>query len=89
MFPQISAKIQANIDKLVQKTFRDLHGAVSKVLELIFSDVEMALASNSQVLNSARGHINPEEEKRKEGLVAVIKELNASHGELLATISNL
>jgi hypothetical protein len=43
LFPHISAKIQASIDKLVKKTFRDLHEEVKAVLDLIVSDVETAL----------------------------------------------
>jgi hypothetical protein len=43
LFPHISAKIQASIDKLVKKTFRDLHEEVNAVLDLIVSDVETAL----------------------------------------------
>jgi hypothetical protein len=65
LFPHISVKIQASIDQLVRKTFRDLRHAANIVLDLIVSDIEMALASNPQCADSARNQEDPEEERRK------------------------
>jgi uncharacterized protein YceH (UPF0502 family) len=89
LFPHISAKIQASIDQLVRKTFRDLGDAVDAVLDLIVSDVEMALASTPQGVDSARNQEDPEEERRKEELMAKVRELKGKHEELLASISNI
>ena len=89
MFPHISAKIQASIDQLVRKTFRDLRNAVNAVIELIASDVEMALASRPQRVDGARNQEDPEEERRKGELMAEIKKLKTKHEELLASISNI
>jgi hypothetical protein len=89
LFPQISAKIQASIDQLVRKIFRDLRNAVNAVIELIASDVEMALASNPQRADGARNQEDPEEERRKGELMAEIRELKKKHEDLLASISNM
>jgi hypothetical protein len=89
LFPHISAKIQASIDQLVRKTFRDLRDAVNAVLDLVVSDVEMALASYPQRVDSARNQEDPEEERRKGELMAKIRELKGKHEELLASISNI
>jgi hypothetical protein len=89
LFPQISVKIQASIDRLVRKTFRDLRHAANAVLDLIVSDVEMALVSNPQRVDSARNQEDPEEERRKGELIAEIMELKGKHEELLASISNI
>ena len=89
MFPHISANIQASIDQLVQKSFRDLHDAVKAVLDLIISDVEMALTSKPQPADSVTNQQDPEEERRKEELMAEIGELKGKHEELLASISDI
>jgi hypothetical protein len=89
LFPHISAKIQASIDQLVKKTFRDLHDAVNAVLDLIVNDVEMALTSNPRSVDSARNQEDPEEERRKEELMAEIRELKGEHEKLLASISDI
>ncbi|KAH8744019.1 hypothetical protein F5882DRAFT_455086 [Hyaloscypha sp. PMI_1271] len=89
LFPHISAKIQAGIDQLVRKIFRDLRNAVNAVIELIASDVEMALASNPQRMGGARNQEDPEEERRKGELMAEIRELKKKHEELLASISKM
>jgi hypothetical protein len=89
LFPHISAKIQASIDQLVRKTFRDLRVAVNAVLDLIVSDIEMALASSPQRVDSARNQEDPEEERRKGELMVKIRELKGNHEELLASISNI
>ena len=89
LFPHISAKIQASIDQLVQKIFRDLHDAVNAVLDLIVSDVEMALTSNPQGMDSTRNHEDPEEQRRKDDLMAEIRELKGEHEKLLASISDI
>jgi uncharacterized protein with gpF-like domain len=89
LFPHISAKIQASIDQLVRKIFRDLRNAVNAVIKLIASDIEMALASNPQRVDGARNQENNEEERRKGELMAEIRELKKNHEELLASISNL
>ena len=88
MFPHISAKIQEGIDRLVRKTFRDVRNAVHAVLELIVSDVNMALASNPPRVDSPTQE-DHEEERRKEELMAEIRELKGKHEELLASISNI
>ncbi|KAE8450711.1 hypothetical protein EG329_006056 [Mollisiaceae sp. DMI_Dod_QoI] len=89
LFPHISAKIQANIDQLVQKTFRNLHDAVNAVLDLIVSDIEIALVSRPQGVDDARNQESPEEERRKGELMVEIRELKGKHEELLASISNM
>ncbi|KAH6700598.1 hypothetical protein BKA61DRAFT_705543 [Leptodontidium sp. MPI-SDFR-AT-0119] len=89
LFPHISAKIQANIDRLVQETFRDLYDAVNIVLGLIVSDVEMVLASKPQRVDDTRNQENLEEERRKEELKAETRVLNEKHEELLASISHI
>lgn len=89
LFPHISAKIQASIDDLVRKTFRRLKNEVDAVLDLIVSDVEMALASNLQRLGSARNQDDLEEQKGKEELMAEIRELKEEHEKLLASISDI
>lgn len=89
LFPQISAKIQETIDKLVKKTFHDLRHTVKAVLALIASDVEMALASRSQRVDSTRNQADPQEERRKADLMADIRELDERHKELLASISGI
>jgi len=89
LFPHISAKIQASIDQLVRKIFRDLRNAVNAVIEPIASDVEMALASNPRRVGGARNQEDPEEERRKGELMAEIRELKKKHEELLASISNM
>ncbi|KAE9366257.1 hypothetical protein N431DRAFT_419424 [Stipitochalara longipes BDJ] len=91
LFPHISAKIQASIDKLVRKTFGDLKDAVDAILNLIVNDVEMALTSNPQRVDSdsARNQEDPEEQRRKEALMAEIKELKGEHEKLLASISDI
>jgi uncharacterized protein with von Willebrand factor type A (vWA) domain len=89
LFPHISARIQASIDQLVRKIFRNLHDAVNAVLDLIISDVEMALTSNPQRMDSARNQEDPQEEKRKEELMAEIRELKGEHEKLLASISDI
>jgi len=89
LFPHISAKIQESIDQLVRKTFRDLLGALNAVLDLIVSDVEMALASNPQHMDSARNQEDPQEQRRKEDLMAEIRELKGEHEKLLASISEI
>ena len=62
---------------------------MNAVLDLIVSDVEMALASNPQRADSARNQEDPEEERQKGELMAKIKELKGRHEELLASISNI
>ncbi|KAN0095627.1 hypothetical protein V8E51_016338 [Hyaloscypha variabilis] len=89
LFPHISARIQASIDQLVRKIFRDLHGAVNAVLDLIVSDVEMALTSNPQRMDSANNQADPQEQRRKEELMAEIRELKGEHEKLLASISDI
>jgi hypothetical protein len=89
LFPNISAKIQASIDNLVRKTFYRLKNEVDAVLDLIVSDVEMALTSNPQHVDSARNQEDPEEERRKEELMAEIKELKGEHEKLLDSISDI
>jgi hypothetical protein len=90
LFPHISAKIQASIEKLIQKTFHDLHDAVNAVLNLIVSDVEMALASKSQHADDDAGNVEHlEEETRKAELMDEIKELKAMHEDLLDSISDM
>ena len=87
LFPQISAKIQDNMDELAQKTFRDLHDAVDGVLALVVSDVEMALGSKERE-DGAVVREDPEEERRKGELMVKIRELKREHEELIASISN-
>ena len=89
LFPHISVKIQASIDQLVQKHFRDLLDAVNAVLNLVISDVEMALTSKPQRMNSARNQQDPGEERRKKELMVEIRELKGKHEKLLASISNI
>lgn len=89
LFPHISTKIQANINRLVQETFRDLYDAVNIVLGLIVSDVEMVLASKPQRVDDTRNQENLEEERRKEELKAETRVLNEKHEELLASISHI
>jgi hypothetical protein len=89
LFPHISARIQASIDQLVRKIFRNLHDAVNAVLDLIISDVEMALTSNPQRIDSARNQEDPQEQRRKEELMAEIRELKGEHEKLLASISGI
>jgi hypothetical protein len=89
LFPHISARIQASIDQLVRKIFRNLHDAVNAVLDLIISDVEMALTSNPQYIDSARNQEDPQEQRRKEELMAEIRELKGEHEKLLASISDI
>jgi len=86
LFPHISTKIQANIDKLVRKTFRDLHGAVDAVLKLIASDVELALASKPQFVDVTKDQEHQMEEEQKEKLLSEIKDLNVKHEDLLVSI---
>jgi hypothetical protein len=62
---------------------------VNAVLDLIVSDVEMALASNPQRVDSARDQEDPEEDRRKGELMVKIRELKGRHEELLASISNI
>ena len=59
------------------------------VLDLIFSDVEMALASNPQRLGSARNQEDLEEQRGKGELMVEIKELKEEHERLLASISDI
>ena len=89
LFPHISARIQASIDQLVRKIFRNLHDAVNTVLDLIISDVEMALTSNPQRIDSAGNQEDPQEQRRKEELMAEIRELKGEHEKLLASISDI
>ncbi|KAH6678502.1 hypothetical protein B0J14DRAFT_582898 [Halenospora varia] len=89
LFPQISAKIQANVDELVKKTFCDLRHEVDAVLDLIVSDVKMALASKPQVVVDARNQEHQEEERRRGELLAEIRKLKGKHEEILASISNI
>lgn len=62
---------------------------MNTVLDLIVSDVEMALASKPQRVDDAREQDNHEEEMLKKELMTEIKELNRKHEELLASISNI
>ena len=62
---------------------------VNAVLDLIISDVEMALTSKPQCADSARNQQDPEEERRKEELMAEIRELKGKHENLLASISHI
>jgi len=74
---------------MVQKTFRALHDAANAVLDLIVRDVEMALTSNPQRVDSTRNLDDPEEQRRKEELIAEIRELKGEHEKLLASISGI
>jgi hypothetical protein len=89
LFPHISAKVQGNIDQQVQKTFSGLHNVVNAVLDLVVSDVEMALASNPRLVDDDRNQEDPEVERRKGELMAEIRELKEKHVELLTSIANI
>lgn len=89
LFPNISAKIQASMDRLVRKSFGDLYDAVNTVLDLIGTDVEMALAFDPQSLGNAGNQQDPEEERQKTKLLAEIVEFKRKHAELLAAISDI
>lgn len=59
------------------------------VLDLIVSDVKMALASKPQVVVDARNQEHQEEERRRGELLAEIRKLKGKHEEILASISNI
>ncbi|KAH8812284.1 hypothetical protein F5884DRAFT_784973 [Xylogone sp. PMI_703] len=89
LFPNISVQIREGIDQLVQKTFADLRDAVNAVLDLIVSDIDMALTSKSQRADNAKNQKDLEEERQKEELIVEIKKLKEEHERLLTVITDI
>jgi hypothetical protein len=89
LFPLISARIQAAVEGLVKKTFRDLHNVADVVLALIVNDVEMALASGAQAEGEHGLLDSPEIHKLREELIAEIKDMKGQHEDLVTTISRI
>lgn len=87
LFPNISFRIQADIEEKVEHTFRGLQSELDVILEDIERDIDMAKTriphrDNADVVE------NGDELRRREGMKVTILALKAEHSELLVSISN-
>lgn len=71
----------------MQNTFVDLQNTANAVLNLVSSDIDMALESNPPRADGVKNEETPDEKRRREELIAAITELKGRHEKLLDSIS--
>jgi tellurite resistance protein len=77
------------MDQLIQTTFRGLHDAVNAMLDLVDSDIKMAVASRPLHIEEAGNQVDREVETRKRELMAEVRELKGMHEEMLARVAEM
>jgi mannitol-1-phosphate/altronate dehydrogenase len=88
LFPNISAMIMENMQKLTRTIFHTLHDKMEKVFDLIKNDLDLALASGQQYGSDGENRDSPEEDRLRKELAGEVNQLKRRHEELLGNIAS-